>query len=113
MWFKRLLKRIKWLLINQWLLLTLSSWPYETCENCEKAFRISWLVEDKYWYKVMDVSDDGGGSLCLDCFLEKANKKGVVIPEDAVDIFLENIINFQNKKERKDENKKRKNFNQT
>lgn len=76
---KRLLRRIRWLLITQWRSLTLRQWPYESCKVCGKAFRVRWDVDNFVWYKVMNVCDDGGGSLCIDCFIEKAEQQGVPI----------------------------------
>lgn len=88
MLFLRLLRRIKWLFIKQWNSLSLNKWPYESCENCGKSFRICWLVEDKYWYSVMQRNDNGGGSLCVDCFLDQADKLGISIPPSAFKIEI-------------------------
>lgn len=88
MLIKRLFRRIRWLIIYQWPTLTLKSWPYESCKKCGKLLRIRWNVEDKYWQKVANVQDDGGGSLCIDCFIELAVIKDIKIPIDAFDINI-------------------------
>lgn len=85
---KRLLRRVFWLTVHQWRDLTLRQWPYESCRMCGKAFRVLWSVEDSYWRGVMGVPDDGGGSLCLDCFLEHAEWLGIVIPREAFAISV-------------------------
>ena len=87
---KRLFRRFKWILFYNWSSLTLNQYPYETCKYCGKCFHVSWNVDDKYWEKVVGVNDSGGGSLCIDCFIELANKKDVCIPNSA---FKYNIFN--------------------
>lgn len=82
-WIKRLLRRLRWLLIYNWRSLR---WPYESCWMCGKAFRVMWSVEDKYWRDVVGVPDDGGGSLCVDCFLEYADYLGIKVPDEAFNI---------------------------
>jgi len=41
-----------------------------------------WSVRDDIWKKVVGVNDDGGGSLCVDCFVEMANNKDILIRND-------------------------------
>ena len=84
MLIKRLFRRIKWLLLYQWKSLALKQWPYESCKKCGKAFRIIWSVENKYWYLVMNRKDSGGGSLCIDCFLELADNKNIKISKESI-----------------------------
>jgi hypothetical protein len=87
-WFfvlaKRLYRRARWFCIYQWESLTLKQWPYESCKVCGKAFRLMWGVEDYYWRKIVGVSDSGGGSWCLDCFLERARHLDINVPESAI-----------------------------
>jgi len=83
---KRLIRRIRWLLIYQWRSLTLKRWPYESCWMCGKAFRVRWSVEDRIWRDVVGVPDDGGGSLCVDCFLEYSEYLGINVPDRAIEI---------------------------
>jgi len=85
----RLLRRIRWLLIYQWRSLTLKQWPYESCWMCGKSFRVRWSVEDKYWRDVVGVPDAGGGSLCVDCFVEYAKYLGIRVPfgEIKIEVF--------------------------
>lgn len=42
------------------------------------------------WEKVTGAADGGGGSLCLDCFVEKAEKKGIKVTEEdfTVNVFI-------------------------
>jgi hypothetical protein len=83
---RRLFRRFLWFLIYQWKSLTLKQWPYESCRKCGKSFRLLWYVEDIYWKRVMDVNDSGGGSYCVDCFIERANNLGIIIPDEAIEI---------------------------
>lgn len=83
---RRLIRRFRWTLIYQWRSLSLKAWPYESCQRCGKSFRVCWNVQDQYWHIVVGVSDDGGGSLCVDCFLELAEYFKVDIPIDAIKI---------------------------
>jgi len=86
---RRIFRKIKWSILGQWSDVTLKQWPYESCITCGNGFRTIWSVEDKYWHKVMGVSDSGGGSLCIDCFIRKAEKLKQKIPQEAfcIDIF--------------------------
>ena len=88
MLIKRLYRRLKWVLLYQWRSITLRQWPYESCRICGKAFRINWSVADEYWCKVVGVSDDGGGSLCIDCFLECADYIKIDIPISKIKIGI-------------------------
>jgi len=66
------------------------SWVYEFCKDCGHCFRIVWSVKDDMWEKVTGAADGGGGSLCLDCFVEKAEKKGIKVTEEdfTVNVFI-------------------------
>lgn len=80
---KRILRRIKYVFLFRSL-----SWKYESCKDCGHCFRINWSVKDEIWEKVMGVSDGGGGSLCIDCFIERAEKKGIYIKDEDYGIRL-------------------------
>lgn len=86
--YRRLIRRIRWLLFYQWHSITLKQWPYESCWMCGKAFRVCWTVKDVYWQKIINVSDDSGGSLCVDCFLELAAKKKILVPRSVIKIEI-------------------------
>jgi len=51
----------------------------ESCRVCGRCFRVRWSVRDDIWQKVMNVNDCGGGSLCLDCFIKRAEKVNVLM----------------------------------
>jgi hypothetical protein len=79
----RILRRIRYVFVLNDLLI----WEYESCQRCGHCFRICWSVKDEIWKKVMNVTDDGGGSLCVDCFVELACAKNIEIKDE--DIRLE------------------------
>jgi len=81
---KRLFKRIKYLPL---FIHEAAIWQYETCQKCGNAFRIRWHVNDEIWQKVMNVKDDSGGSMCLDCFVKKAEKISIILKD--TDIRME------------------------
>ena len=83
---KRFMRRLRWLLIYQWRSLSLEYWPYESCWMCGRAFRIRWNVSDNYWCDVVGVLDEGGRSLCVECFLEYAEYLGIAVPDEAIEI---------------------------
>lgn len=60
----------------------------ESCKNCGKCFHVNWSVKDEVWKQVMNVSDESGGSLCVDCFIDIANKKGFRLSADDFNISL-------------------------
>jgi hypothetical protein len=78
---KRLYRRVKWLLLCNWKTLSLKKWPYESCCYCGKAFRLVWSVDDDCWNDVVGNSD---AILCVDCFLEWAKDKNIVIKDDNI-----------------------------
>ncbi len=51
-------------------------WECESCMDCGHCFRIAWTIKDEVWMSVMP---DDGGCLCLDCFIERAEQKGIQI----------------------------------
>jgi len=68
-------------------------WRYESCKMCGRGFRINWSVENYIWKQVMGVKDETGGSLCIDCFMLKAEKKGIILKKEDVelDLFYPNL----------------------
>lgn len=62
-------------------------WEYESCIDCGRGFRVLWSVKDELWQKVRGVPNDGGGSLCVGCFVERAEKKGIHITREDFEIF--------------------------
>lgn len=89
LWIKRLLRRIRFIFIDR----TMFSWEYESCKHCGKCFRINWQVKDEIWNKVAGVTDGSGGSLCIDCFINIAEDKGIKINDtmfEHISIFLPN-----------------------
>lgn len=84
MFCKRILRRIRHIpkfLYEAW------KWEYETCTECGTAFRIMWHIKDEIWEKVTGVADGGGGSYCLDCFIKKAEKQGVKINAEDLEMM--------------------------
>jgi hypothetical protein len=82
---KRIIRRVKYF---PKFIKEAFSWEYESCKRCGSIFRIVWNVDDKIWQKVMEVSDDGGGSLCIDCFVKIAESKGIIIKPEQINIKL-------------------------
>jgi len=64
------------------------TWEYESCIICGNSFRIRWQVKDELWQKVMNVTDETGGSLCLDCFIKKAEQKGITINQCDIEMEI-------------------------
>ena len=79
---KRIFNRLKYVFIWK----ELFTWPYESCKRCGHCFKQQWSVADEVWKKVMEVSDSGGGSLCLDCFIEVAKRKRVPVKGSDFDV---------------------------
>ena len=71
---KRILRRIKYVFLFRSIF-----WKYESCQDCGHCFRLVWSVSDHIWKKVVD--DTGGGTLCIDCFIERAEKKKIALKE--------------------------------
>jgi hypothetical protein len=82
--FKRIYRRIKWLILN---INECFTWEYESCINCGKNFRICWSVKNEIWENVIGVKDGTGGSLCIDCFIVIAEKMGIYLNEDDFDFI--------------------------
>jgi len=82
---KRIIRRLKYFpkFIKEALI-----WEYESCDECGSIFRIMWQVDDEIWKKVMNVEDEGGGSLCVDCFIKKSEKKKIIIKSSDVKLNL-------------------------
>ena len=70
-WKRRFKNKIKYLFNLHSLL-----WENESCMDCGHCFRIAWTIKDDVWMRVMG---NGGGCLCLDCFIERAERKGVQV----------------------------------
>lgn len=79
---RRLFRRVKYVFLFRSL-----SWKYESCQDCGHCFRLVWSVKDDIWNKVMG---NGNGILCLDCFVERAEKMGIALKEEdfKIEIFL-------------------------
>jgi hypothetical protein len=80
---KRIFRRIKYIFLFRNLF-----WVNESCKDCGHCFRIAWLVKDEIWEKVMN--DKNGGSLCIDCFIERAEKKNIELSKEDfnIEVFL-------------------------
>lgn len=77
---KRLLRRIKYVFLFRSL-----TWKNESCSDCGHCFRLVWSVRDDIWEEVMG---SGDGILCLDCFVERATKKGIALKKEYFDIEI-------------------------
>lgn len=55
-------------------------WDYESCENCGACFKLAYSLRDRIWD---DLYGTSAGCLCLNCAIEKALSKGIIIhPSD-------------------------------
>lgn len=54
----------------------MTEWRGETCKLCHREQRLAWSVTNKLWNKVTDESEV---TWCLECFLKRAEIKGVVV----------------------------------
>lgn len=77
---KRILRRIKYVFLFRSL-----GWVNESCQDCGHCFRLVWSVKDEIWNEVMG---SGDGILCLDCFIERAESKGIPIKEEDFEIKI-------------------------
>lgn len=93
LFLKRIIRRIKYFPIY---LKEARSWEYESCKRCGSIFRLVWTIDNELWKKVMDVNDDGGGSVCIDCFIKLAENKNVEIKNKnlKIDPFYPNTHKF-------------------
>jgi len=91
MFIIRIIRRIKYIPI---FLYESFKWEYETCKICGTAFRINWAVKDEIWQNVMKVDDGSGGSLCLDCFIKKAEKININLDlkDFKIDLFYPTLL---------------------
>lgn len=82
--FRRIFRRIKYVFLFRGM-----SWKYESCQDCGHCFRLVWSVKDYIWRAVTGDKDGGlENILCLDCFVDRATKKGVAIKEEDFDIEI-------------------------
>lgn len=81
--FKRIFRRIKYIptFIKESIF-----WECETCQTCGNSFRIKCLVKDEIWDKVTETTGGTGGSYCVDCFIKKAEKKGVLVSKEDLEL---------------------------
>jgi len=79
----RLLRRVRF----AFCLKELSTWEYESCRRCGHCFRLCWQVSDDKW---IAVHGNEGGCLCIDCFIELANKRGIKINNSDIRMELFN-----------------------
>jgi hypothetical protein len=77
---KRLFRRLRYVFMLRSL-----SWKYESCRDCGHCFRLVWSVKDGIWNEVMG---NGDGILCLDCFIERADMKGIYLKKEYFDIEI-------------------------
>lgn len=75
---KRIFRRIRFAFQWQELL----SWPYESCERCGHCFRVCWSANNKKW---REVYGSESGCLCVDCFIELANKRGIKLDSSSIE----------------------------
>ena len=74
---KRIVRRVRYV----FCLKELCTWKYESCMRCGHTFRLLWATTNEKWAEVWG---DDGGCLCLDCFVEKALAKGIVIKSEDI-----------------------------
>ena len=84
---KRLFRHLKYLPA---FIIQAFTYEFETCKKCGEAFRVRWDAKGAIWQKIMNRKDCWGGSMCLDCFVKRAEKQGIILTEDDmnyIDIF--------------------------
>jgi len=83
---RRVIRRLKYIFIGRY------DWDFESCIDCGHCFHINWTVRDELWNKVMNVDDGGGGSLCVDCFVDRALNKKIFLKNNdfILNIFVPN-----------------------
>ena len=57
-------------------------WEYESCNNCGINYRLPIGIRDDIWLKVNGKEE---GCLCINCFLQIAEKKEVEIKKEYID----------------------------
>lgn len=94
LWFilclKRFIRRIRYAFYFREIV----SWRNESCDRCGHCFRLCWSVRDEKWLEVCG-SDDG--CLCLDCFVELANRRGIGLVQtdiERMDLFTPWQVEF-------------------
>lgn len=76
---RRMFRRVRYVFTLSGLL----TWEYESCKRCGHCFHICWTVKNELWEAVTGAKDGGGGSLCIDCFVELAQVTKIRLdPED-------------------------------
>lgn len=53
-------------------------WEFESCDRCGNTFRSIWETTSMQW-KAVTGNKNGGGCYCFDCFIKKAEIKGIKI----------------------------------
>lgn len=75
---KRFIRRIKYAFNFKDMLY----WKYESCQVCGSCFHLVWSVKDDKWLKV---NNTDSGLLCLDCFINKANRHKIELNSSDID----------------------------
>lgn len=57
-------------------------WQYESCERCDHCFRLCWSAKNEKW---IEVYGNNSGCLCIDCFIELANKKEIILEKSDIE----------------------------
>ena len=52
------------------------TWEYEKCQRCGSCFKLAYSLQDNIWMKLQGSEC---GCLCLNCAIEKALKKKIII----------------------------------
>jgi hypothetical protein len=58
------------------------TWQYESCQRCGHCFKLNWSARDDKWLEVLGNED---GCLCIDCFIEVAKEKNVIITQHDIE----------------------------
>lgn len=80
---KRIFRRIRFI----FFLKDMITWEYESCIRCGHCYRVLWKISDEKWNAV---KGDQNGCLCIDCFLEMANNKNIVINANDIQVKVFN-----------------------
>lgn len=75
---KRIFRRIFY--VFKWR--ELLNWEYESCERCGHCFRLYWKTKNSKW---IEVYGGENGCLCIDCFIELANKKNIPLVKNDIE----------------------------
>jgi len=60
-------------------------WSYESCDNCGINYRLPFRVRDKVW---LEVHGEKTGCLCVNCFLEEAEKKNIKLKLEDLGLWI-------------------------